>query len=160
MHKLEDWSSEKVLGHLEAIIRHKEYVRESCIFLAKKLIKLERYDIALKLVQAGYAHDNSKFNNLEFLYLNKNGNGLFEAALTNHVHNNSHHVEYWGEFSNMPEIAIAELAVDWLSRSQEFGSDVKDYIEETAIKKYSINKKSIQYKWLIYYIDLLLEDRF
>lgn len=71
-----------------------------------------------------------------------------------------HHAEYWHGFHNMPEIYIAELACDWLARSQEFGTDVLEWIENSALKKYEINKESLQYKWLCNYLNLLLEDGF
>lgn len=157
-------SSEEVQTKVDAIIRHKEYVKNACLYLSKKLIKQGRHDIGIKLVELAYIHDISKFHDIEFFYLNNTTKNtkpeMFDLAHQEHVRDNMHHPEYWSGFANMPEIYIAELACDFLARSQEFGSDVIEWINKIAVEKYEINKEGSQYKWLMFYINLLLEDSF
>lgn len=157
-------SHDEMQSKIDAIIRHKEYVKNACLLLSEKLVRQGRHDIGLKLVELAYIHDISKFHEVEFCYLNNNSKNktpeMFEVAFQDHVSVNMHHAEYWHGFHNMPEIYIAELACDWLARSQEFGTDVLEWIENSALKKYEINKESLQYKWLCNYLNLLLEDGF
>ena len=83
-----------------------------------------------------------------------------ELAIKQHVTTNSHHPEYWGGIEQMPEIAVAEMVVDWYARAMEFGTGLREWIKNTAIEKFRIKTDSPEYKRLQKFVDLLLEDSF
>lgn len=110
-----------------------------------------------------HVHDASKFYGIQWDYMH-NGKDTpkecLQLAIREHQQTNEHHVEYWGSIDKMPELAIAEMVVDWLARSQEFGTDLRDWIEETAIDRYKIDRESLQYEQITRFVNLILEDPF
>jgi hypothetical protein len=52
------------------------------------------------------------------------------------------------------------MTCDWLARSQEFGTGLRSWIEEEAIKRYNIKTDSEEYKWISTCVDMLLQDPF
>jgi hypothetical protein len=60
----------------------------------------------------------------------------------------------------MPEIAIAELVCDWYARSQEFGTSLRDWIRDVAISRFQIDPGSERYRWVMEFVDLLLDPPF
>jgi hypothetical protein len=60
----------------------------------------------------------------------------------------------------MPEIYIAEMACDMYARSQERGTSIRDWIKTEGIQKYKMDIDGLEYKMLMKFIDLLLEDSF
>jgi hypothetical protein len=149
--------------HLDNLVRHINLVRESCTLLGRRLIKQGRTDFGRLLIARGFRHDASKFSGIEWDYLHTGPDVPEEklsAAIAQHVRTNDHHPEFWGGVENMPEIATVEMVCDWYARSQEFGTGLRDWIEQEAIDKYKIKKDSDQHKWIMATIDLLLQDPF
>jgi hypothetical protein len=149
--------------HLDNLIRHINLVRESCTLLGRRLIKQGRVDFGRLLIARGFKHDASKFLGIEWDYLHAGPDApkeKLEAAIAQHVRTNDHHVEYWGGLEQMPEICVAEMVCDWLARSQEFGTSLRDWIDTEAMNRYHIKTDSDQYKWIMTFIDMLLEDPF
>src|SRR5438105_1407487 len=147
--------------HLENLLRHKEKVKDSAIFLAHQLIKQSRTKLARKLIARGYSHDNSKLEReIEWRSLHVGSDvpkNLLDVGINHHQKYNRHHPLYHHGFDKMDELSVAELSCDILSRSQEFGTDLRKWIEDIAIIRYSIDKTCVQYKWLMEFVDLLLE---
>ncbi len=149
--------------HLDNLLRHVELVREAGILLGKRLIAKGRTDFGRLLIANVHTHDASKFYGIEWQWLHmgpKVPKRMLEAAIKQHRETNSHHPEFHGGFGNMPEIAVAEMACDWYARSQEFGTGLRAWIEEEAVKKFDMDKDGEQYKWLSSFLDLLLQDSF
>ena len=151
--------------HIEDIIRHKELVKNSAILLAKRLIKKNKKNakLARELIIRGYSHDNSKLvDELEWctLHTGNESNPLLDSGIKHHQLINRHHPEFHGGLENMDQLSIAEMCCDWLSRSSEFGTSLKTWVETDAVKKYDINIKSKQYKWILEFVDLLTQDYF
>ena len=154
----------KTLDHLNNLVRHIDLVRENTLLLGRKLIENGEDDFGVSLVERGYRHDNSKFSGLEFDYLH-NGPDTpakeLALAIKEHQSQNDHHPEFHSEgIAGMCRLQVAEMTCDWLARSQEFGTSLRDWIDETAITKYNINKRGKQYKWIREFVDLLLQDSF
>jgi len=153
----------KIQEHIANLTRHIKLVREACEILSERLIADKQQELAVKILARGYVHDNSKFYGIEWDYLH-NGQEVPEEALQlaikQHNTTNDHHPEFWGGIDNMPEICIMECVCDWYARAQEFGTDLREWIEDTAVKKYKIKRNSEQYKWINECLDLLLINYF
>lgn len=149
--------------HLDDLIRHIDKVRENCILLGTRLIGQGRKDFGRLLIASGFVHDQSKFFGIEWDYLHTGPNvetDHLKDAVRQHVSTNSHHPEYWGGLENMPEIACAEFTCDCLARSQEFGTNFREWLIEEAVEKYHIDLKGEQWEWIQEFTNLLLQDPF
>jgi hypothetical protein len=109
-------------------------------------------------------HDNSKFRGVEWEFLNEAAKAAhpekFEAALLQHRFTNPHHPEYWAGIDNMPSVYLAEMVCDWKARSDEFGTDLREWVKEKATKQWSFTTSGRVYKEIKEYLDLLLDQRF
>ena len=56
-------------------------------------------------------------------------------GIRHHAETNPHHPEYWHGIENMPKVYIAEMVCDWYARSNEFGSDLREWVKDKATKK-------------------------
>jgi len=149
--------------HIDNLVRHIDLVRSACLLLGKRLIAKGRPEFGTILISRGFQHDVSKFSGIEFDFLHA-GQDIpkkqLQLAIRQHVLTNDHHCEYWGGIDNMPEICIAEMVADWYSRSQEFGTSLRDWIEKEGLKRYNIEKNGKKHQQIIYFVDLLLESSF
>src|SRR5215831_18050233 len=141
--------------HLDNLVRHIELVRDAGLLLGKRLIHEGEVDFGRLLIGRVFVHDATKFAGIEWRYLHS-GQAIpkekLELAVTQHQETNEHHPEYWGGVSEMPALAVAEMVCDWYARSQEFGTGLRDWIEETAVERFSINKDSHQYQLIQKYV--------
>jgi hypothetical protein len=150
-------------AHLDNLIRHIGLVRDACIRLGKRLIDQGRPHFGRLLVARGFVHDASKFYGIEWEYLTTGKDvpeQVRDLAIEHHRQTNAHHPEYWGGFENMPEICVAEMACDLYARSQEFGTDLRQWIRETAIPRYRIDPSSEPFRWLEGFVEMLLAKPF
>lgn len=146
---------------LDNLMRHVTMVRDNCLFLGKKLIQEGRKEFGRILIGNGLIHDASKFSGIEWEYLHTGPDvpkDKLELAIVQHNHTNSHHPEFWGGINNMPEISIAEMTVDWLSRSQEFGTDVREWVATVGMEKFGFEKDSWVDQMINYYLDMLVAN--
>jgi len=154
----------KTLEHLNNLCRHIDLVRENTLLLGKKLIEEDQEELGIRLIERGYKHDISKFSGIEFRYLHSGpdvDSDDLQLAIEEHQSQNDHHPEFHSEgIEGMNKVQIAELCCDWLARAQEFGTSLRDWIDEKAVDKYNINKRGKQYKLIKEYVDLLLQDSF
>ena len=149
--------------HLDNLIRHLNLVRDACLLLGRRLMAQGRKDFGRLLIARGFAHDASKFHGIEWDYLHAGPDAAEEGlrlAIEQHRRTNPHHPEFWGGVASMPEICVAEMVCDWYARSQEFGTDLREWIEEEAVKNYGIDSGGEQYRWIRKFVDLLLQDSF
>jgi hypothetical protein len=160
--------AERVLGKIEFIARHIRNVEDNCLLMGKKLIESGQIDLGHKLIANGYVHDASKFHGMEFEYLSLTNPGTEEdrklkLKLAIHHHNttNPHHPEYWaGGIKEMPDVYIAEMVADWKARSEEFGTSLRDWIEDSATKRFGFTKEDKVYKQIMEYAILLCQTPF
>jgi hypothetical protein len=149
--------------HLDNLVRHIDMVRSAGLLLGKRLMCQGRKEFGRILIGNVYVHDASKFSGIEWDYLHAGPDSpkeKLDLAVKQHTHTNSHHPEFWGGVDNMPEICIAEMVCDWYARGMEFGTGLRDWINDVAIERYNINTESYKYKQLVGFVNLLLQDSF
>lgn len=156
------------LEKIKGITRHIRNVEDNCLFLGSKLI--ERGDIHLgrKLIANGFIHDSSKFHGIEFEFMapgipTEEETAKLKLKLAIHHHNstNPHHPEYWSQgIKSMPELYLAECVCDWKSRSEEFGTSLRDWIDDHATKRYLFSKDDVVYKKITEFVNLLCSTPF
>jgi hypothetical protein len=149
--------------HLDDLVRHIERVRENCLLLGKRLIASGRLDFGRLLIARGFVHDASKFHGIEWDYLHVGPDvdpERLELAIEQHRRTNCHHPEFWGGLEHMPEICVAEMVCDWYARAQEFGTDLREWIDTEAAQKYRIDVRGQQYQWIQGFLDVLLRSSF
>lgn len=145
--------------HLANLTRHIKLVQDATMILGQRLIDLGEVNFGIILIARGFVHDASKFKGIEWDYLHVGDNipeDKKQAAIRQHVLTNDHHPEFWGGIELMPDHALAEMVCDWLARAQEFGTGLRDWVEQKAVKKWNINKEGHHYKMINKYVDLLL----
>ncbi len=157
----------ETMEKIRAIARHIRNVEDNCVRLAEKLLEIGEVDLARNVAANGMVHDATKFFGIEWEYLSL-GNPAEESAklkmkLAIHHHNstNKHHPEAWpGGIAEMPDVYLCEMIADWKARSEEFGTSLRDWIDETATKRYGFEKGDDVYKNIMKYVDLLCDKPF
>jgi len=158
--------AEKTMEKIRYITRHIRNVQENCLLLGEKLIIQGEIETGHKLIANGFQHDISKFGGIEWEYMaceipNHDGEKLkMKVAIHQHNSTNKHHAEYWGGIKNMPRVFLAECVADWKARSEEFGTSLREWIDEMATKRWSFSKDDKIYKEIMEFVDLLCEKPF
>jgi len=158
--------AQETLNKIEALTRHIKNVEENCLILGKKLIKNGEIDLGHQLIANGFIHDSSKFRGIEWQQLVANDNLettklKLKMAIYQHHSTNLHHPEAWvGGIKSMSLVYLLELLCDWKARSEESGTSLMDYINNSATKRFGFDKNDEVYKILIKYMDLLCEKQF
>ena len=161
--------AEETMDKIRVLTRHIRNVEDNCLFLGTELIKRGEIDLGRRLIANGYVHDTSKFYGIEFENLShstsantkeENAKLKLRMALQHHCSTNSHHAEFWGGIKNMPRIAVGELVSDWKSRSEEFGTNLRDWINEEALKRWDFTKEDDVYKEIMEFVDILCPKPF
>ncbi len=146
------------------LLRHIRNVQDECELLAERLLEQEKQNLARALLANGMLHDNSKFRGVEWDYLSEAAKtkapDQFKAAVLQHQVTNPHHPEYWGGIDSMPSVYIAEMVCDWKARSGEFGTDLRDWVKDKAVRRWNFTTQGRVYKEIKEYLDLLLDPRF
>ena len=159
--------AEQTMEKIRAVARHIRNVEDNCFLLGEKLILGGEVNLGKQLIANGYVHDASKFTGIEFEYLST-GNPVEENAklklkMAVHQHNstNLHHPEAWsGGIKDMPDVYLAEMACDLKARSEEFGTNLREWIDDSATKKWNFVKEDKVYKDLMRYVDLICQKPF
>lgn len=154
------------LKKIKVLLRHIKLVQDACEVIGTKLIESGEIELGKNLIAKSLIHDNSKFYGLEWTILmsydeyKDDDVEKLEMAIFQHINTNDHHPEYWGDINSMPKICIAEMVADWYARSNEFGTDLRKWIKNTALEKYNISPHGVKYKEIKKFVDLLLEKPF
>lgn len=153
------------LKKVDALYRHIEEVQRNCRLLAGRLIENGQDSLAVQLVRNSLVHDQSKFSGIEWDYLLIEPSSAEEKAnltlaIAHHNRTNLHHPEAWLGIKNMPDVFIAEMVCDWKTRSSEFGSSLKDWIDNGAAQRFGYTKRDKIYKEIMTYTRLLLDEPF
>jgi hypothetical protein len=146
----------RTLSHIDDLIRHIELVRRNGVLLGKRLIERGEEDLGRLLIGNVYKHDVSKFYGIEWEFLHQKDVAKedLDRAIKQHQSINPHHAEYWGDISRMPRLYLCEMVCDWLARSQEFGTCLRDWVK-VAIPRYNIGEE--KEREITNIVDLLLE---
>ena len=152
---------------IQAIARHIRNVEDNCLLLGTELINRGEIELGHKLIANGYAHDLSKFYGIEFEYLSinnpleDNSKLKLKMAVYHHQKTNHHHPEFWSSgIKEMPRVFLAELICDWKSRSEEFGTSLRDWIDNEATKRYDFTINDKVYKEMMEFVDILCPKPF
>jgi hypothetical protein len=152
---------DSTLHKLEGVLRHLENVRDNCIILGKKLIESGEIDFGKRLIANGHTHDNSKFFGTEWEHLNDDSTKLrLEISVSHHNSTNPHHPECWGRIDDMPRLYIAEMVCDWKARSTEFGSSLREWVEEGGAKRFGYKKGDKTYRQIMEFVDMVCDKPF
>jgi hypothetical protein len=161
--------AEEMMGKIRSLIRHKRNVEDNCLLLGEKLIERGEFDLGRHLIANADGHDTSKFYGIEFENLSsstskntpeENAKLKMRLAIQHHVLTNQHHPEYWNGIKNMPRVAVAEMVADWKARSEEFGTSVREWIDDQATKRWKFSKDDEVYKTIMDFVDLLCQKPF
>ena len=144
---------------VEQVLSHIQGVQRNCYRLGMRLINDGEKELGRMLIANGQVHDNSKFKGIEFEHL-FGGDALLTEVIKHHVSTNPHHPEYWGSIHAMPEVYVAEMVCDCLTRGSEFGTDVHEFFSEVATKKYGFNMTQPVGKTITKYLNLILSTPF
>lgn len=156
-------SADEVAAFIEKLdsrAEHIDNVQRAARKLAHRLAKQGEFTLAMRLVQNAYRHDNSKFDGIEWKYLEltEPNKELKALAIFEHHQRNDHHPEHFANgIKDMSELQIAEMVCDWWARSSEGGGDLRKWATEEASKRFGFSLKSITWKRIKRFIDLLLD---
>lgn len=152
---------------IQAIARHIRNVEDNCLLLGTEIINHGEIEMGHKLIANGYAHDLSKFYGIEFEYLSinnpleENSKLKLKMAVYHHQITNPHHIQYWPKgIQEMPIIYLAELVCDIKARSEEFGTDVREYVKNKGIQLWNISENDMVYKKIMEFLDILCKPPF
>lgn len=158
-----------IKGCLDNLVRHLRDVQDNCLLLGQRLIDRGDVHLGLSLIKNGFQHDVSKFEGIEWQFLNvydkkekrkaafKKGLAL---AIHQHTTSNPHHPEFWGSIHSMPDLYLAEMVCDFKARSNEFGTSLSDYIKKQAMGKYSFKDSDPVYDKIKGFSELLCSTPF
>lgn len=158
----------ETMDKIRSISRHIRNVSDNCLILGEKLIVRGDIELGKQLIANGFEHDHSKFKGIEFEYMapgipsnEESAKIKLKMAIHQHQITNPHHVEYWPNgIEDMPELYLAEMVCDIKARSEEFGTDIREYIDTKAIIRWNIQKTHLKYKRLMEFVDMLCEIPF
>lgn len=115
------------------------------------------------LLAKAHVHDASKWAGIEWETMHWGPDVdpvQLGHAIRQHQNTNDHHPEYWGGLRNMPEVAVAEMVCDWRARSQEFSTDLREFVKHDAVERFAFDTAPEQVKWINTFVDLLLPEKF
>ena len=155
------------LRKVKGIVGHIRNVQDNCLALGEKLIERGEIDLGREIIARAFRHDNSKFYGIEWdnmapgVEITDGGAKLkLKLAVNHHNQTNPHHPEYWGSIHQMPRVAVGEMVADWKARSEEFGSSLRDWIVNSATKRFEFSDKDPVYTLIMSYVDLICEKPF
>lgn len=158
--------AERTMEKIRHIARHIRNVEDNCLLLGERLIEKGEIDLGHKLIANGYVHDASKFHGIEWEQMVPGeplANGAkvkLKLAVQHHNRTNPHHPEYWGNIRSMPRLFLAEMVADWKARSEEFGTSLRDWIDDQATKRFAFDTHEKVYKDIMEFVELLCAKPF
>lgn len=147
------------IERIEMVFNHIQNVQRSTYKLGLKLMKRGEIELGRNLIAHGQIHDNSKFKGIEFDHL-QYSDPLLPEVVKHHQSVNPHHPEYWGSIHDMPRVYVAEMVCDWYARSTEFGTGIREWIDNKALQKFEFSKEDPVYGVIQEMLSLLLEPSF
>lgn len=160
--------AELTMDKVRGITRHIRNVEDNCLLLGEKFIERGDIELGKHLIANGFVHDASKFHGIEFEYMapgvpteKEEAKLKLKLAIHHHQKTNLHHPEAWsGGIKDMPDVYLAEFCCDVKARSEEFGTDLRQWINDKAMQKYEFKVGDELYKKIMMYIDLLCPPPF
>lgn len=169
MFDLNNDSKEKLLGHMRDTLLHKSYVIQSCLKMFDFLVKDNKCDLAILLLQRANIHDNSKLVGSELkllsdIYGNQSAfidpNVLLSekerSIIEEHWQHNCHHPEHFENIVDMSELDIIEMVCDWYARSMQFKTDFLDFVKTRQETRFHFPKE--MFDKILSYCTILNEE--
>lgn len=63
-------------------------------------------------------------------------------AVFHHITHNRHHPEWHPDPDDMTHIDIVEMCCDWMAMSQEFGSNIDEWVSDVIPRRYHFGKRT------------------
>lgn len=160
--------AQETMDKIRAIARHIRNVQDNCLLLGEKLIANGELELGKQLIANGFIHDVSKFHGIEFEFMapgvqtsNEPAKLKLKLAIQQHNTTNKHHPESWsGGIKDMPDVYLCEFVCDVKARSEEFGTALRDWIENSATKKWSFTVDDEVYKKIMKFVDMVCDKPF
>lgn len=156
------------IKNVEHLLRHIELVQQNCLLLGKHLIEDGKSELGRLLIKNSLGHDSSKLVGSEWDFikltgykrLNKGQRVGLAWAIKQHTSNNQHHPEFWSGIKNMPEVCVIEMVGDWKARATEFGTNLREWIDDEATKRYDFKSSDSVYIMIMKYVNILCGEPF
>lgn len=154
-----DIKTEQIIKMIDDTVLHKKLVLEKCQLLAKHLILNGDVETGIMLLRRGAVHDNSKFSGKEFRQLasiiTERTKKCFtdastvmtdkeKEAIELHWSNNRHHPEYYSNLKDMTKIDILEMVCDWAARSEQYGTNLIEFVAERQRNRFNFSSEMYQ----------------
>ena len=147
------------LEKFRKIVAHIQRVHENGIKLCEELIKESRERFARRVQVEIFKHDLSKLEDFEFSRLSSQKEDEIKVGVEHHRTVNPHHIQFYDDYKQIPEVQLACMACDLKARSEEFGSDVKQYFKKFCADN-EITTNTNFYKKVTGFLNLIIEDKF
>jgi hypothetical protein len=145
-------------------IRHITLARNACVLIGTRMMERGEVQDGVEVIARGHRHDGSKWVGIEWDILHAGPDvdkELLKLAMRQHQAVNDHHPEFWaGGIHGMPRLARAEMVCDWYARSQERGTNLRDWITQVAMGKFGFKPGDGAHKEVMEFVELLLQDPF
>lgn len=153
--RIEEYRS-KMIKMIDDNVLHKKIVLDKCLLVSKYFIQKGNVELGLNIIRRGVAHDNSKFSKQEFVELvsiisPKTDKCFKDATYTlseeerkiieRHWKSNRHHPEFYDNQEEMGELDIIEMVCDWAARSQQYGTDLMEFVEERQHNRFKFSDR-------------------
>ena len=156
------------LKKVKGIVNHIQNVQDNALLLGERLIDMGHVDLGVRVISNAFQHNTSKFTGIEWDNMAPgvpleadDAKAKLKLAIHNHNVNNLHHPEAWlGGIKSMSMEHLAELSCDWKSRSEEFGTDLRVWIDEKATKRWGFEKSDQVYKDIMRFVDIICDKPF
>lgn len=149
--------------HVDDLLAHIGRVQQNVKLLASRMADGGHQEFARVLLANASVHDASKWHGIEWEYMHAGPDvdkALLKKAIEQHQKTNMHHPEFWGGLAKMPAIYVAEMVCDWLARSQEFATDLREWVRKEAPARFGFEAAPEQAETIRHFIDLLLPKKF
>jgi hypothetical protein len=158
----------ETMEKIRGIARHIRNVQDNALLLGEKLIGNGEVELGKQLIANGFVHDVSKFYGIEFEFLAPgtpvsadSGKLKLKLAIQHHNSVNKHHPESWsGGIQDMPDVYLAEFCCDVKARSEEFGTSLREWIDEDATKKWGFTTTDEVYQKIMKFVNMLCDKPF
>lgn len=150
------------LDRLRSLLRHIKTVRDNCELLGMRLIEDGEVELGRQLLAESLDHDKTKFQAKEWYGMILVGEGEdLKIAIEQHNQSNDHHPEHWpGGIHEMPLRCVAEMVCDFVARSSEFGTNVREWVKKKATQRYGFEMNDEVGKKINRFLDMLLAKPF
>jgi hypothetical protein len=157
MKEIDTEKQTKIYDHIRETMLHKSFVVTACVKMSEYLLRDNRMDIAIALLQRANIHDNSKLVGPELELLSSlfgnqsafiNPNIMLTDSereiIEKHWENNRHHPEHFNNMTKMNELDILEMVCDWYARSLQYKTDFLEFVKTRQETRFHFPKEMFE----------------